>query len=334
MGPPFGAGSISLGLHLASAGDAAARAAALVAQAQEAERAGFDGVTISEHHGGFPGYMGVPCQASNWVLGATERIWSGPAPYLLNLRHPVLVAEELAWSNARFPDRFAAALAPGYSESDFELLGVPFDERGARFEEKLEVLLPTLTASGAGAEDPAFQHWRERPAPLVCAASAKVGARRAARFGLGLLLPSNQSVERMREVITAYREAGGVGTVTRVSPVWLGEPPAGAVRRREEMYRSAAEQGSRQAAGSEAPFLSGNADVVAAALAGYLEQVPLDGLNLRFHLEGVGPEQVHEQIARFGAEVLPRLAPRLATARTSRQGNRKQRGQLAPEERS
>ena len=126
---PFARGSISVGLHPIVGLDGREQAAAIVEQAQAAEAAGFSGVTLSEHHGGFPGYMGLPALASNWILGATERIWSAPAPYLVNLRNPILAAEELAWSAARFPGRFGAALAPGYAQSDFELLGVPWDEK-------------------------------------------------------------------------------------------------------------------------------------------------------------------------------------------------------------
>lgn len=310
---PFQAGSVSVGLHLLADGDAATHAARIVEQAQTAEAAGFSGVTFAEHHGGFPGYMGLPGLAANWVLGATQRIWAAPAPYLLNFRNPILAAEELAWTNARFPGRFAAALAPGYARSDFELLGIEFEDKAKRFEELLGTLFETIEARGSGADDSCFRYWAEHPAPIVAAANTKPGVRRAARFGMSLYFPGGETRERVREMIAAYREAGGTGTVTKVRPMWLGDPPPGAVEKREAMYQAAAVKGSRQAAGFAEKFLFGDADFVAEELARDIEEIGLDALNLRFHLDEGGDHRwVCDQIAEFGAEVMPGLGARLS----------------------
>ena len=56
------------------------------AQAAAAERAGFDGIMTSEHHGGFPGYLPNPMQAAGWLLDATRTLWAAPCPLLLPLR--------------------------------------------------------------------------------------------------------------------------------------------------------------------------------------------------------------------------------------------------------
>src|SRR5690349_3741837 len=111
-GEPFGRGSVSLGLHPDSSLDLHHQIDVLVGQAVDAERAGFDGVTVSEHHNGFPGYLPQPLLASTWILEATSTVWSGPAPTVLSLRRARLVAEELAWTAARHPRRFGAVLAP------------------------------------------------------------------------------------------------------------------------------------------------------------------------------------------------------------------------------
>ncbi|MBS1676599.1 MAG: LLM class flavin-dependent oxidoreductase [Actinobacteria bacterium] len=309
---PFGRGSVSLGLHVYDEHDGARQAGTIVAQARAAEAAGFSGVTFPEHHGGFPGYMGLPGLAANWVLGATERIWAAPAPYLLNLRNVHLAAEELAWSNARFPGRFGVALAPGYARSDFDLLGVEFEGKAQRFEEHLEELLPTLEARGDGAANPAFRFWAEHPAPIVGAVNTKVGVRRAARFGMSIFFPGGETRERMRELISVYREAGGEGTVSKVRPMWLGEAPAGAIEAREAMYAAAAVKGSKQSTGFREPFLHGDPDHVTAELLADVEEIGLDGLNLRFHLEGGTHEWVCEQIAAFGGQVLPPVQAALA----------------------
>jgi hypothetical protein len=61
--------------------------------------------------------MGPPLLATAWGLSSTEQVWAGPSPCLLALRNPALVAEELAWTAARFPGRVGAALAPGYAQT-------------------------------------------------------------------------------------------------------------------------------------------------------------------------------------------------------------------------
>lgn len=47
----------------------------LIEQARTALDGGFDGITISEHLAGFPGYVPVPTTLAATVLGATQRGW-------------------------------------------------------------------------------------------------------------------------------------------------------------------------------------------------------------------------------------------------------------------
>ncbi len=299
---PFGPGTFAVGLHALDDLDATGQAAALVEQGVVAERAGFAGVTLSEHHDGFAGYMPQPLLAANWILAATSRIWSGPAPLLLNLRNPVLAVEDLAWTAARFPGRVGAAQAPGYAQTDYDWLGVPFAERGARFDAGLAALLGALRSAP---RDPALRGFA---APLVCAANSRVGVRRAARFGLGVLFPGGEGRERLASLIGSYREAGGDGPVVKIRNLWLGTPPTGAVERRTATYAKAAAPGMRQAAGFAEPYLHGDAAHVADELREDIAALGLTSMNLRFHLPGVSQGQVCEQIARFGAEVLPLLS--------------------------
>src|SRR5439155_1012099 len=73
----------------------------LRAQAALADEHGFDGVMTSEHHGGFHGYLPNPLQVAGWCLEVMARGWAAPAPLLLPLRPPALVAEEIAWLAGR-----------------------------------------------------------------------------------------------------------------------------------------------------------------------------------------------------------------------------------------
>ena len=310
MSRPFAPGSVSLGLHPIEGRDGPGQAGALVEQAVAAEAAGFDGVTLSEHHGRFPGYMGQPLLATTWCLAETERIWAGPAPYLLGLRNPILVAEELAWTAARFPGRVGAAFAPGYARADFELLGIDFEQRTARFVKALDTLLDTLRGA-RGPSDPAIEAWAADPGPILTAGNSRPGVRRAAAGGTGLLLPGGNARERYDELIGIYRDtcpSAPPGPVVKIRQIWMGSPPEGALEARDAVYRQAATAQMRQAAGFAEPFLYGSDEHVLEELARDAEEFGLDAMNIRFHLADVAHEAVLEQIARFGEAVLPRLA--------------------------
>jgi alkanesulfonate monooxygenase SsuD/methylene tetrahydromethanopterin reductase-like flavin-dependent oxidoreductase (luciferase family) len=305
---PFGPGSFSFGLHAVDGAGGPAQAAALVEQARAAEAAGFDGVTMSEHHGGFPGYLPQPLMVASWVLAATDRLWSGPAPYLLNLRNPVLVAEELAWLAARHPGRVGAVFAPGYAKSDFDLLGVDFADRPRRFAAALDVLLATLRGETAAAADPAIAAWAAAPGPVLSAANSTAAVRRAAARGTGVFFPGGETRERMRTLIDRYRDAGGPGPVVKIRTLWMGEPPPGALEERDRLYReAAAASGMRQATGFAEPFAYGEDARILEEVATDMTTLGIDGMNIRLYLAGVGHAALLEQIARFGETVLPHV---------------------------
>src|SRR3954462_4142766 len=104
--PPRGSISVRLYPHNDLEG-ATAVVDELLAQGALAATAGFDGVMTSEHHGGFAGYSPNPLQLAGWLLDAMASGWCAPCPMLLPIRPVALVAEEVAWLAARFPDRVA-----------------------------------------------------------------------------------------------------------------------------------------------------------------------------------------------------------------------------------
>ena len=63
---------------------------------------------------------------------------------LANLRGPVPVAKSLAAIDVLSEGRLVAALGPGSSERDYEVLGIPFEERWKRFDEAIAVLRALL----------------------------------------------------------------------------------------------------------------------------------------------------------------------------------------------
>lgn len=301
---PFAPASVSLGLHPVSDLPARDQVDALIAQAVTAEGASFDGVTLSEHHAGLPGYLPQPLLASNWLLSATDRIWSGPAPILLSLRNAELLAEELAWSAARFPGRFGAGVAAGYAEKDVNAVGLAGVDLKQQFAEGLVRLSQALSPEGPLSGDAAVDAWVEHPCPLVSAAHSPVAARRAADVGMGVLLIGSSDDERARRIMDAYSAAGGTGPAVWIRRIFVGRPSASAIRELEAAYGS----WDNASKGSVNEFVNGSAEEIAEVLRGELNTLgPRAAVNVRVHLPGVSPTGINEQIEQVGSEVLPLL---------------------------
>src|SRR5271156_1850187 len=141
---PFDSGSVSIRLYPHNDLSADLIVSELCAQAGLALDNGFDGVMTSEHHGGFAGYMAQPLQMASFVLAECPTGWAAAAPLLLPLRPTALVAEEVAWLQARHGRRVGLGVAAGALPLDFDVAGVDQAESVARFKSELPRLVAML----------------------------------------------------------------------------------------------------------------------------------------------------------------------------------------------
>lgn len=306
---PLGSGSIGIGLYLHDLPPAEA-AARLIAQAVIVEEAGFDSATVAEHHAGFRSYLPNPVLAASWMLAATERIWSGPNPLLLPLRNAAIVAEDLAWLDARFPGRVAAGFAAGYHEDDFTALGFDdFEARGRTYGAQLIEVAAALRgdADGLLGRDFALAGRKGRPLPLAGAAGSKLAAQRAARAGVGLLMDSMASADDLARVASAFAEAGGDGPRVLGRRIWVGEPPLHLFEAQLAAYRSKGDAGSWMQSITTDVLVRGSADEVIEQVLEAATTAGATVLALRVHLPGLDPKMADDQIRRVGEEVLPAL---------------------------
>jgi len=305
---PHAAGSISIGLH-AHEGSAVEIVEHVVSEARRAAGVGFDGVTFSEHHGGFPGYLPNPIQMAALVLEAVPTVWSGPSPSVLPLRAPATVVEDLAWMAARHPGRVGAGFATGYQQRDFDIVGADFADRSPAFWRQLRFVVQALSgrASGALADDPAVSALGARPVPVVAGIGGPVGARRAADRGAGILVTSLLAVGDARRLVDEYRAAGGVGPVVLIRRAWVGDG-APTIDQQLGHYRDAGKKPSWMERPMDDAIYSGGPDDVAGRLSGDLRAVGADSLNIRMHTTGIGPDRIADQIDRF-AEVVDLIRP-------------------------
>jgi len=133
----------------------------LVRMAREAEDAGFDAVMVSEHVVLGPGADadGLPANrrdyalpgnqdpATPWpdsltvlaaVAAGTERVRLVAGAVIPPLRHPLLLAKQLATLDLLSEGRLVIQPTVSWHRAEYEALGVPFEERGERLDEHLE----------------------------------------------------------------------------------------------------------------------------------------------------------------------------------------------------
>ena len=109
--------------------------------ARESERLGFDAVYMSGHVLGEPDAAVLdPLAALAAVAGATETIGIATSVLLLPHYNPVLLANEAASLDVISNGRFTLAIGVGWNQAEFDALGIPFGERGARADDHLEAL--------------------------------------------------------------------------------------------------------------------------------------------------------------------------------------------------
>jgi alkanesulfonate monooxygenase SsuD/methylene tetrahydromethanopterin reductase-like flavin-dependent oxidoreductase (luciferase family) len=312
---PFGRGSVSLRLYPHNELRAETIVSELCIQAGIALESGFDGIMTSEHHGGFAGYMAQPLQMASFLLEEHAAGWAAAAPLLLPLRPTALVAEEVAWLQARHPGRVGIGVAAGALPRDYEIAGVAQSEAVDRFKSELPRLVAMLRGEELGelADDPALLSCRAEPVPVLSAAVSAAAAVRAAGCGAGILMEGMSEPARLARVTTAYAGAGGTGSKVLIRRVWLGRVSDRLVTEQRAVYESYAARAS--AFGEDQTLASDDPAELSERLGAAAEEVGADALNLRVQLPGMEPEEVREQIAAIGTAVVGRLRGSWAAAR-------------------
>ena len=134
----------------------------IVRMAQEAEDAGFDMIMISDHvllgpSAGSEGRMKNPRDyampgnqdpATEWpssivmlsaIAAATTRIRVGGIALIAPLRHPLILAKDLATLDLLSEGRLVIQPTVSWHKDEYDALGVPFNKRGKILDEDLEI---------------------------------------------------------------------------------------------------------------------------------------------------------------------------------------------------
>lgn len=197
--------------------------------ARAVEEAGYDQIDMFDHvtmghptnnrpQGPYPPQM--PILEALVTLGAiaavTRRVGLGTEVLVLPQRQPALVAKQVATIDILSGGRVRLGVGVGWQESEYESLGVPFDERGRRMDECIELLRhywrePSVTFTGRyyQAEAMAMDPKPVQPGgpPIWLGGSAEAALRRIGRMGDGWLAGGGERPESVRERVAAIHRA-------------------------------------------------------------------------------------------------------------------------------
>ena len=111
---------------------------------KRAEELGFASLTVWDHLTDAPGLYGGswldPLLCLSQAAGCTRDIKLGTHILVVPLRHPVLLAKEIATLDYVCEGRFFLGVGPGWSQSEFDAMGIDLRERGRRTDEILDAL--------------------------------------------------------------------------------------------------------------------------------------------------------------------------------------------------
>jgi probable non-F420 flavinoid oxidoreductase len=219
----------------------------LLAAMTRAQEAGFAAAMCSDHfspwssrqgHSGFAwSWLGAALQATTLPFGVVN------APG--QRYHPAIIAQAIGTLAAMYPDRFWAALGSGEASNE-HITGGRWprkDVRNARLRECVDVIRALLAGEevshdGLVTVDRARLWTRpERVPPLIGAAVSVQTARWCAEWADGLVTV-NAPVEHLRQMVDAYRDAGGRGPLSLQVHLSWAPDEAEAERIAHEQWRS------------------------------------------------------------------------------------------------
>ena len=184
-----------------------------------------------------------------FMAAKTERIKLGSGIILLPQRDPIVLAKELAGVDVLSKGRLLFGLGVGYVKGEFDALGIPFEERGPRATEHIEVLRTLWTQEQPSFEGrfTNFSGIQSRPLPvqkphppIIVGGMSPPAIRRAVAQGDGWygffqdLDATAQMIKALEETAKSTERREGLGKLT-ISVTPPGYVDADMARRYEDL---------------------------------------------------------------------------------------------------
>ncbi|MCP9982342.1 LLM class flavin-dependent oxidoreductase [Actinomadura madurae] len=275
----------------------------LVAQARRAEVLGLDSVWAGDSPVTRP--RADPLMLLAAVAQATERVALGTAVLLPALRHPILLAHQLATLDRLSGGRVIAGMGAGFpmpaTEAQFAAVGVGFGRRVGRMEESIEAMRRLWTGDAVSYQGRhfAFSDVRIVPPPTrpggppIWLAGSGTALPRVARLADGWLPYPPEAATYAKE-----RELIGRATPALYATLCLDDDPEKARHRLRTSIERYYDAPLEFVASVQALF-AGTARQAAGWLSGYVEA------GARHVVIRLATEDHDADLERFGDEVLP-----------------------------
>jgi alkanesulfonate monooxygenase SsuD/methylene tetrahydromethanopterin reductase-like flavin-dependent oxidoreductase (luciferase family) len=201
--------------------------------AERAVAAGLDHVTVGDHISFADGHGADGLIQAAALLSAHPRLNVQTGVYLLALRHPAVVARQLATIAQIAPGRLTFGVGVGGDDpKELELCGINPRARGARTTEALRCLRLLMTGEEVEFSGRFFElHGAIRPAPeppipILVGGRSDAALVRAGQLGegwLALWISARRFAEAADRIETAAGEAGRAGVTRRHAlQLWAG----------------------------------------------------------------------------------------------------------------
>jgi alkanesulfonate monooxygenase SsuD/methylene tetrahydromethanopterin reductase-like flavin-dependent oxidoreductase (luciferase family) len=303
---------------------------------REIEDAGLDSAWVSEHHFEEDGYLSGTMPTLGAMAAESEELEIGSCVALGPLYDPIRLAEDAATVDLLSDGRLTLGLAIGSNPREFDVFGVPREERA----ERLADLVPFLRGAWSEGDLEYDTDFHDVPTdvsitpkpvggdvPVMLGGAAKPAVRRAARVGDGWCAPSALSlegVEKRAADIRTVREAEGLEeefTIYVLQHGWVGDSREAAweamrdgyfylQRRYAEIFsgESVDELDEERKGELKEQAIFGTPEQVVDELETYREALGDDvHFILRTYYPGVDTEETVDCVHRLGDEVAPEL---------------------------
>ncbi len=216
-----------------------------------AEAAGFDSVVTVDHvvfphsytsvypyapggrlPGGPGGSLPDPLIWMAAMAAVTTRLRFMTGVIILPLRHPLVLAKQVATLDHMSGGRIELGIGVGWLKEEFEAVGVPFEKRGARTDEYIAVMRKLWAEDGVSFEG-RFVKFTEvssnpkpvrRAVPIVIGGHSEAAARRAGRLGDGFFPSIGAQVDTVPLFDVVRRAAAEAGRDPQAIEIMAGCP--------------------------------------------------------------------------------------------------------------
>ena len=174
------------------------------------------------------------------VAARTKKMLLGTGILILPQRNPLILAKQVATLDALSGGRLRLGVGVGWLEEEFNALGVPFEQRGARADDYMAAMRAIWATDDASYDGTfaSYQHLTANPkpangtVPLIIGGHTPAAARRAGTYGDGFF-PGSGDIPTLIDIAKqtaadAGRDPDAIEIMTG-SPKVFGADPQGAI---------------------------------------------------------------------------------------------------------